>query len=339
MPEKKGYKFIEWQLNGEKFDFNKSIEANIKLIAKWEKIENSNNASKPEETQNNTPKPEETQNTNQNNNSNPQNNQNSTPKPENTTKEISISNITINNTSDKYLYSLTKKEIIKVTITGKKDLINNINENNIKLYVDASGLDTGTHNVDIKISNINSNLTYIINPTKTNINITKKINKENTINLNENVEYYEGESCGGYQAIKNSCINKTYRELMNEYPINTNSEVYNSETLNRINLDDIADSYLLVEYFPDCKTTVSADVQNTINKIPGFHGEFRNDGFMAPYWIYFANEKYNKFKETPRNFEKYGIYDITICGGPVDIKYLILNETICKKYNLSCDRW
>lgn len=68
-PTKKGYKFIEWQLNGEKFDFKQEITSNITLKAKWEKIENTNNNSN--ENENNT-------NSNNNNNSannNPDNNE------------------------------------------------------------------------------------------------------------------------------------------------------------------------------------------------------------------------------------------------------------------------
>ena len=58
-PTKTGYKFVEWQLNGEKFDFNSNIEENIVLTAKWEKINTTNN------NQSNNNKPD-TDNNNQN---------------------------------------------------------------------------------------------------------------------------------------------------------------------------------------------------------------------------------------------------------------------------------
>lgn len=68
-PTKKGYKFIEWQLNGKKFDFKQEINSDIKLTAKWEKIENStNNSNKNENNTNN--------NTTNNNATNNQNNTN-----------------------------------------------------------------------------------------------------------------------------------------------------------------------------------------------------------------------------------------------------------------------
>ncbi len=34
-PEKDGYEFIEWQLDGEKYDFNNNVDGNIILTAKW----------------------------------------------------------------------------------------------------------------------------------------------------------------------------------------------------------------------------------------------------------------------------------------------------------------
>ena len=58
-PTKKGYKFIEWQLNGKKFDFKQEINSDIKLTAKWEKIENSTNNSNKNENNTNNTKPVE----------------------------------------------------------------------------------------------------------------------------------------------------------------------------------------------------------------------------------------------------------------------------------------
>ena len=41
-PTKKGYKFIEWQLNNKTFDFNTVVNKDIVLKAKWEKVSQSN---------------------------------------------------------------------------------------------------------------------------------------------------------------------------------------------------------------------------------------------------------------------------------------------------------
>ena len=38
VPEREGYKFIEWQYEGEKFDFNTEIRKNMILTANWQKI-------------------------------------------------------------------------------------------------------------------------------------------------------------------------------------------------------------------------------------------------------------------------------------------------------------
>ncbi len=38
-PKKKGYIFVEWQLNGEKYDFNELVNSNLILSAKWIKEE------------------------------------------------------------------------------------------------------------------------------------------------------------------------------------------------------------------------------------------------------------------------------------------------------------
>ena len=42
-PTRVGYNFVEWQLNGNKYNFDQILESNIKLIAKWEKLEDTNN--------------------------------------------------------------------------------------------------------------------------------------------------------------------------------------------------------------------------------------------------------------------------------------------------------
>ena len=48
-PTKKGYKFIEWQLNNKTFDFNTVANKDIVLKAKWEKV-SQNNANESTDT-------------------------------------------------------------------------------------------------------------------------------------------------------------------------------------------------------------------------------------------------------------------------------------------------
>ncbi len=38
-PTKTGYRFVEWQLNGKKYDFNATVTSDIQLKAKWEELE------------------------------------------------------------------------------------------------------------------------------------------------------------------------------------------------------------------------------------------------------------------------------------------------------------
>lgn len=41
-PTKSGYTFVSWQLNGTDFDFSTPVTKNIELLAKWEKVTNTN---------------------------------------------------------------------------------------------------------------------------------------------------------------------------------------------------------------------------------------------------------------------------------------------------------
>ena len=58
-PTKNGYTFVEWQLNGEKYNFDDEVVNNIELIAIWKK-----NKVEPEENPTNNDKEEENSNTN-----------------------------------------------------------------------------------------------------------------------------------------------------------------------------------------------------------------------------------------------------------------------------------
>lgn len=51
VPSKKGYEFVEWQLNGKSYDFTKEVTKDITLKAKWKKVETSTDKpSKPSES-------------------------------------------------------------------------------------------------------------------------------------------------------------------------------------------------------------------------------------------------------------------------------------------------
>ena len=90
-PTRKGYKFVEWQLDGKTFDFDTVITKNITLKAIWEKEATQNNSSSNNTNNNNTNNQNnnnsnsnnQSNNTNNNTNNNSNNNQN-TNEPTNT---------------------------------------------------------------------------------------------------------------------------------------------------------------------------------------------------------------------------------------------------------------
>ena len=66
-PTRKGYTFVEWDLNNKVFDFNININDNITLVAKWKKEESTSN---PTENNNGEATPPKTETNNQTNNDN-----------------------------------------------------------------------------------------------------------------------------------------------------------------------------------------------------------------------------------------------------------------------------
>lgn len=161
-PTRNGYKFVEWQLDGKKYDFNTEVNKDITLIAKWTK----NN----DKELNSTTEKDKTSNTVNN---------------DTKTKEISIQDIAMKNMNNQYRYAATKKNTIKVTLTGNVGSIDKINESNIELYVDVKDLKAGTHNVKVMLSGIGSDIKYTLNPTNIDIVVSY------TVPAEENVSYFD----------------------------------------------------------------------------------------------------------------------------------------------------
>lgn len=78
-PKRKGYIFKGWTLDNKEYNFNKKVEKNLELVAKWEKEKNTTNSTTEVNKNNTTNKPN-----NQTNNNNTQNNT-STPTKKNYT--------------------------------------------------------------------------------------------------------------------------------------------------------------------------------------------------------------------------------------------------------------
>lgn len=95
-PVKEGYTFEGWTLNGEVYDFEKNVEENIELKAKWEKVK---------ETNNNT-----TNNNSSNNNSGSNNNNNTTKPTTPTTPTVKKYTVTFNSNGGSTVKSQTVTE-------------------------------------------------------------------------------------------------------------------------------------------------------------------------------------------------------------------------------------
>ena len=87
-PTRKGYKFIEWQLDGKIFDFDTVITKNITLKAIWEKEVTQNNNSSNNTNNNNSNNTSNDTNNNSNNNQNTNEPTNTTPSEEDAHKGI-----------------------------------------------------------------------------------------------------------------------------------------------------------------------------------------------------------------------------------------------------------
>lgn len=273
--------------------------------------------------------------------------------------------IVIKNTKKGYNYNLTSKPSIRVSATGKLNDFKYF-DYEVEFYVDAADLVIGKNTAQLIVAN--TDFEFLISPdevevvvsdknstttsTTTKTTTSKKEDSTTTvkttsrsdveINLNDNVKYYKGTSCGGFQALKKSCFGKSMRELMAEYPDGYSDQLNDPDITEYMNLDSkVNDAWAIDSYVPGCRTTVSSSIQSKINSIPGVYGDFNAIGFMKPNWIFFTDSKYDKFKGETHNFEKYGLYDVTACGGGGDgsLTYYTLDEAACEKYNLPCGRW
>lgn len=194
-PTKEGYTFVEWELNGKKFNFSNKITKDITLVAKWNEAENN---------------------------------------IEEYTKTFEKFNVEIKNLESGLKAEIVGGSI-KVTAKGSnKDIVNSKNAGSIKVYVDLSGLKEGSHSADIKQENIDNDVTYTFEPNKVTVNIQKITENDNKFNLNENIEYYTTQmspSCSYYIYVKPNCLNKTYQELKDLYP-NYDKELDKLENIN-----------------------------------------------------------------------------------------------------------
>lgn len=341
IPKKDGYKFVEWQVDGKKYDENTLVTSDIILKAKWEKV------SKEEPNKEDTNVSEEV-----------------------ITKTIKIKNPkikAINLYSDGKIkvvepYFYGNDSVINVKVEGKKSLVDKIDASNISLGVDMSKYKKETSIVEdsIIVTNKVDGVKYeVLNP-KVNMNVstTKIISSTiDKINLNDNilvVEWYAVNSlCGS------SYIASNYKDVFKDY-------------LTRNTLAIVSDDY---EYDTDkvIKVTIfnnllpslvvdNAKVKDITTKLENIkNGKYRNIANFE-YRIDASSGKYSynfnrlivvdhSIDKLSDEFEKYPMLDniqndtsvfttFGMCGDMYDeSEATILNETLCSKYNLTCSRW
>lgn len=87
-------------------------------------------------------------------------------------KTITAGNIDPKYLADGYTATIISKEKPQVVVKGVKSNIDKIEQNNIKTYVDLSGLGEGQHEVAVKVDNNNPLVNYVVTSTIT-VNIEK----------------------------------------------------------------------------------------------------------------------------------------------------------------------
>ena len=88
-------------------------------------------------------------------------------------KSIEINEFTQKDLADGYTANTITPRSVTVQVKGVRSNIDKIEANNVKAYVDLSGLTEGTHQVEVKIDNNNPMVKYVVTS-----NITVSITKD-----------------------------------------------------------------------------------------------------------------------------------------------------------------
>lgn len=259
-PTKTGYDFVEWQLNGKKYNFETNITSNITLTATWKKKTNQNN-------NNNQQKPS-------NGNNNQSNNNQSNNKP--------------NEEKPKPTEPTTPTEPTKPVSS-----INKINLNDNILVTE--------------ITEKNMNYCYAQGWLATNFN---EVFKDY---LHQSIKNYAIYDNGNY--LTDALIN----ELSPNLVVDNNKE---NSLLNQLN-----------------------NIKNSKNpNIISFNYTYDKNTHKFNYsYQYLYSSNFSKILNGNKisNILNNSIVNWTggLCGGGDGEPPVILNETLCTKYQLTCDRW
>lgn len=336
--KKEGYKFIEWQLNGKKFDPSTKITENITLTAKWKKINNNEDIQKEEEI---------------------------------ITKTITIKNpkITAINVyednkiiTSHHFYNYNKN--VKITVKGSKSLVDKINNTNVKLGVDTNYKKEEEHRVngEIIVTNKLEGVNYKIETPEIyySIKVNKKVSSTiDKINLNDNllvIEWYNSPSlCGNVYITTN--FNEVFKNYLNKkdtkYLSIISDEHYdNSEgTISESKFDELSSKLTrdksiekrIVEKLEKIKSSKQRNVANFEYNYSEENGTISykyNYLVILDENIYKLPEEFNSETEAEKLLKDPNI-NITqgMCGDMYGDVGIILDEKLCNKYNLTCDRW
>lgn len=204
---KSGYTFVEWQLNGKKYDFNTPITKDISLVAKWKKGETTTTTT--------------TTNIVSNDDNTPTQTTTPTTKPKSTLDKINL--------NDKILVGeITEKNNNHCSARGW--LATNFNEvfakylhgNNFAIYVENE-----EDNFDELISRLEVDDEAKVKTLKEQLNSLKDDKNPNIVNFNYNIDNYEFSYSYQYLSSSNfSSIlnNKKVSNIINNSIINWTGE-------------------------------------------------------------------------------------------------------------------
>ncbi len=348
IPTKKGYEFVSWQLDGKDYDFKTAITKDITLKAKWKK------ASTGETVAEETKKIELSY----------------------YCKAVNFANVgngLLAKCAEKYQQYTVTMTVAKSLADKHK----NKNEllNYLTITADMNGKKIGNYDVNVKVTSSNSGITAEVKD-KVKIEVHKA--PESTlskINLNENIMVEVGDgfsSCGDSTIIFSSNIEEVYPDMVKKdgkgnkaiYLVRDEYQKYlvdsgmSESEYKQYNLES-----KFMERFNQINwnTTKETEVNNILKemekqKVPGiagFYGGLENHmGFYYDYnYINIYDDdlfskldselstastnfwsKLNKAVEGRINLIYYDA-----CGSGPSEK--LLDEEMCKEYNLNCSRW
>lgn len=299
IPIKIGYTFVEWQLNDTKYDFNTKVNSDLTLKAKWEKA------------------------------------------PELDTKNFEVFNIKIENISSGLEASIKNLSSLKVSVTGTTEGLKTMNAKTANVYIDVKDLKEGTYEVEVKTKNIDDGFKYVFEPAKVKVEIKKPDEHAGIFNLNENIAYYETSmSCWNYRYVNPVCLDKTVKELKETYPDYDKEldslEIKDTEKVSLSRYNDVS----FLKYFPTCvNLEIPSSILNTLQNLKG--STLRSEGTKVYFsYINFKEEKYSNLIPDI-DYSRYGLLQEGGCGdsGDYEVETFVLDENMCNKYHLTCDRW